>query len=165
MALASPGMTHSLRPCADVRSAALRKAVPMIQAREVSKRYGQVPAVDGLSFTVRPGRVTGFLGPNGAGKSTTMRMMLGLDRPTTGEILIDGRPYHRLREPLTHVGALLEATAVHRGRSAYHHLLWASQSNRIGAGRVREVLAMVGLADVAKRRAKGFSLGMQQRLG
>jgi ABC-2 type transport system ATP-binding protein len=137
----------------------------MIQVREVSKRYGHVQAVDGLSFTVSPGRVTGFLGPNGAGKSTTMRMMLGLDRPTTGEILIDGRPYRSLSRPLTRVGALLEANAAHRGRSAYHHLLWLAQSNRIGAARVREVLAMVGLAGAARRRVGGFSLGMGQRLG
>jgi ABC-2 type transport system ATP-binding protein len=137
----------------------------MLEVREVSKRYGSVQAVDGLSFTVQPGQVTGFLGPNGAGKSTTMRMILDLDRPTRGEILIDGRPYHRLREPLTHVGALIEATAVHPGRTAYHHLLWLAQSNRIGAARVREVLAIVGLDRVAKRRPKGFSLGMNQRLG
>jgi ABC-2 type transport system ATP-binding protein len=139
--------------------------VTMIEVRTVSKRYGSVRAVDELTFTVRPGQVTGFLGPNGAGKSTTMRMMLDLDRPTTGDILIDGQPYHRLREPMTHVGALLEATAVHRGRTAYHHLLWLAQSNRIGAGRVRQVLEMVGLDSVARRRVKGFSLGMHQRLG
>jgi ABC-2 type transport system ATP-binding protein len=137
----------------------------MIEVRDVSKHYGPVRAVDGLSFTVQAGRVTGFLGPNGAGKSTTMRMMLGLDRPTSGEILIDGRPYGRLREPLNHVGAVLEAAAVHRGRTAYHHLLWLAQTNRIGAARVREVLALVGLDGVAARRAKGFSLGMSQRLG
>jgi ABC-2 type transport system ATP-binding protein len=139
--------------------------IAMIQVQGVSKRYGAVRAVDGLSFTVRPGQVTGFLGPNGAGKSTTLRMMLDLDRPTAGEILIDGKPYHRFRHPLTHVGALLEATAVHRGRTAYHHLLWLAQSNRIGRERVREVLRMVGLDGVAGRRVKGFSLGMHQRLG
>jgi ABC-2 type transport system ATP-binding protein len=137
----------------------------MIQLHEVSKHYGPVRAVQGLSFTVRPGQVTGFLGPNGAGKSTTMRMMLDLDRPTAGEILIGGKPYHRLRRPLTHVGALLEATAVHPDRTAYHHLLWLAQSNRIGRGRVREVLRTVGLDDVAGRRVRGFSLGMNQRLG
>jgi ABC-2 type transport system ATP-binding protein len=137
----------------------------MIEVHNVSKHYGRVRAVDELTFTVRPGQVTGFLGPNGAGKSTTLRMMLGLDRPTAGRILIGGRPYHRLREPLTHVGALLEATAVHRGRTAYHHLLWLAQSNRIGTGRVREVLEMAGLESAARRRVKGFSLGMNQRLG
>ena len=137
----------------------------MIEVREVSKQYGRVQAVDKLTFTVRPGRVTGFLGPNGAGKSTTMRMMLDLDRPTSGEIRIDNRPYGRRRRPLTEVGALLEATAAHRGRSAYHHLLWLAQSNRIGAARVREVLETVELDGVARRRVKGFSLGMSQRLG
>jgi ABC-2 type transport system ATP-binding protein len=136
----------------------------MIEVRNVSKRYGPVQAVDGLSFTVRSGQVTGFLGPNGAGKSTTMRMMLDLDRPTSGEILIDGKSYRRLREPLTHVGAVLEASAVHRGRTVYHHLLWLAQTNRIGAARVRQVLAMVGLDGAAERRTKGFSLGMSQRL-
>src|SRR3954452_12241302 len=139
--------------------------VAMIEVRNVSKRYGTVQAVDGLSFTVRPRQVTGFLGPNGAGKSTTLRMMLDLDRPTSGEVLIDGRPYHRLREPLTQVGALLEATCVHGGRSAYHHLRWLAESNRIGRRRVWEVIRMVGLDGVAKRRVKGFSLGMHQRLG
>ncbi len=139
--------------------------ITMIEVSNVSKEYGGVRAVDDLTFTVRPGRVTGFLGPNGAGKSTTMRLMLDLDRPTHGDILIDGQPYRQLREPLKHVGALLDATAVHRGRTAYHHLLWLAQSNRIGASRVREVLAMVGLDTVARRRVKGFSLGMNQRLG
>jgi ABC-2 type transport system ATP-binding protein len=139
--------------------------VAMIEVREVSKRYGSVRAVDTLTFTVRPGQVTGFLGPNGAGKSTTMRMMVGLDRPTAGDIRIDGKQYHQLREPMSHVGALFEAGAVHRGRSAYHHLLWLAQSNRIGRTRVRQVLEMVGLDTVGRRRVKGFSLGMHQRLG
>ncbi|GAA3126996.1 ABC transporter ATP-binding protein [Streptosporangium carneum] len=121
--------------------------------------------VDDLSFTVRPGHVTGFLGPNGAGKSTTMRMMLGLDRPTAGRVLIDGEPYGLFPEPLRRVGAMLDASAVHGGRSAHNHLLWLARTNRIPGARVREVLAAVGLEDVAGKRAKGFSLGMTQRLG
>ncbi|WP_406313746.1 ATP-binding cassette domain-containing protein [Streptosporangium sp. NBC_01639] len=137
----------------------------MIEVRNLSKRYGTTVAVDGLSFTVRPGQVTGFLGPNGAGKSTTMRMMLGLDRPTGGEVLIDGARYRRLSEPLRRVGAMLEASAVHGGRSAFNHLLWLARTNRIPRARVREVLAMVGLEGVAGKRAGGFSLGMTQRLG
>ncbi|MEZ0071254.1 ABC-2 type transport system ATP-binding protein [Planotetraspora sp. GP83] len=137
----------------------------VIEVRNLSKRYGKAVAVDELSFTVRPGQVTGFLGPNGAGKSTTMRMMLDLDRPTGGQVLIDGRHYRRLPEPLRHVGALLEAKAVHGGRSAYHHLLWLAQSNRIPKARVRQVLALVGLEHAARKRAGTFSLGMAQRLG
>ncbi|WP_204071527.1 ABC transporter ATP-binding protein [Planotetraspora phitsanulokensis] len=137
----------------------------MIEVRNLSKRYGDKVAVDGLSFTVRPGRVTGFLGPNGAGKTTTMRMMLDLDRPTTGQVLIDGSRYRRLAEPLRRVGALLDANAVHGGRSAHDHLLWLAQSNRIPSTRVREVLELTGLESVAGRRAGGFSLGMAQRLG
>ncbi len=131
----------------------------------MSKRYGRTLAVDRLSFTVRPGRVTGFLGANGAGKSTTMRMILGLDRPTTGHAVIDGRPYGELDEPLRRVGGLLEANSAHLARSAYHHLLWLARSNRIPAARVREVLALTGLEGVAHRRAGTFSLGMGQRLG
>jgi ABC-2 type transport system ATP-binding protein len=122
-------------------------------------------AVDGLTFTVRPGRVTGFLGANGAGKSTTMRMMLDLDRPSAGRVLIDGARYRDLRQPLRRVGALLEAKAAHGGRRAYHHLLWLAQTNGIPSGRVREVLALVGLDGVAGKRAKALSLGMAQRLG
>ena len=137
----------------------------MIEARALTKRYGATTAVDDLSFTVRPGRVTGFLGPNGAGKSTTMRMIVGLDLPTSGTITVDGRPYRELRRPLHHVGALLEARAWHSGRSAYNHLLCLAQSNGIGRRRVGEVLDLVGLAGVADRRAGGFSLGMGQRLG
>jgi ABC-2 type transport system ATP-binding protein len=137
----------------------------VIDVRNLSKSYGRTVAVDGLSFTVRPGQVTGFLGPNGAGKSTTMRMMLNLDRPTAGEVLIDGTPYRQLAQPLRRVGALLEANAVHGGRSGYHHLLWLAQSNRIPTSRVREVLDLVGLASVARKRAQGLSLGMGQRLG
>ncbi|MFJ9697004.1 ATP-binding cassette domain-containing protein [Kitasatospora sp. NPDC101183] len=137
----------------------------MIELRQLTKRYRDTVAIDGLTFTVRPGRVTGFLGPNGAGKSTTVRMMLGLERPDEGEVRYDGKAYHELREPLRHVGALLEAKAVQNSRTAYHHLLWLARTNRIGRGRVREVLALVGLEAVASRRAGGFSLGMGQRLG
>lgn len=136
-----------------------------IQANHLTKVYGNTTAVADLSFTVRPGKVTGFLGPNGAGKSTTMRMILGLDRPTSGSVLIDGVPYAKLRDPLRKVGALLDAKAVHGGRSAYNHLLCLAQSNGIPETRVAEVLAMVGLTDVARRRVGGFSLGMGQRLG
>jgi len=137
----------------------------MIQARHLSKRYGPTTAVDDLSFTVRPGRVTGFLGPNGAGKSTTMRMILGLDAPTAGEVTIDGVRYADLPAPLRAVGALLDAKAFQPGRRAYDHLLWMAQSNRLRRQRVDEVLELVGLSDVSRRRAGGFSLGMGQRLG
>jgi len=137
----------------------------MIEVQNVTKRYGSTVAVDGLSFEVREGEVTGFLGPNGAGKSTTMRMMVGLDAPTSGRVTIDGRPYGDLRFPLRHVGALLEARAVHPGRSARNHLLWLADSNGIDRRRVDHVLELVGLADVARRRSGGFSLGMGQRLG
>ena len=137
----------------------------MIEVHELTKRYGETLAVDGLSFQVPQGVVTGFLGPNGAGKSTTMRMMLDLDRPTSGRVTIDGKHYHQLNEPLKYIGALLEAKAVHPGRTAYNHLLWLAQSNRIPASRVDEVLGLVGLREVARRRSGGFSLGMGQRLG
>jgi len=137
----------------------------VIEATSLSKRYGEKLAVDSLSFTVRPGVVTGFLGPNGAGKSTTMRMIMGLDRPTSGEVRVNGRPYARLKAPLQEIGSLLEAKAVHPGRSAYHHLLALAASNGIGKRRVAEVIEMVGLTDVARKRAGGFSLGMGQRLG
>jgi ABC-2 type transport system ATP-binding protein len=137
----------------------------VIEVEGLTKRYGRTLAVDDLSFTVEPGRVTGFLGPNGAGKSTTMRMVLGLDRPSAGRVLIDGRPYAELTDPLRRVGALLEARAVHGGRSAYHHLLWLAQTNRIPVSRVGEVLELVGLTGVRGKRVKGFSLGMNQRLG
>jgi ABC-2 type transport system ATP-binding protein len=139
--------------------------VRVIEVCDLSKRYGRVVAVDGLSFTVRPGMVTGFLGPNGAGKSTTMRMMLGLDRPTGGDVRIDGERYRDMRHPLRRVGALLEAKSVHGGRSGYNHLLWLAQTNRIPRSRVREVLEQVGIAEVGSRRAKALSLGMGQRLG
>lgn len=137
----------------------------VIELRNLSKRYGPTVAVDGLSFTVKPGRVTGFLGPNGAGKSTTMRMMLDLIRPTGGQVLIDGARYRDMSRPLNRVGALLEARSVHGGRSVYHHLLWLAQTNGIAKSRVRSVLEQVGLAEVAGRRAKALSLGMGQRLG
>jgi ABC-2 type transport system ATP-binding protein len=137
----------------------------VIEARGLTKRYGSTVAVDELSFEVLAGRVTGFLGPNGAGKSTTLRMVLGLDTPTGGTVTIDGRPYTSLRRPLFEVGAMLEAKAVHEGRSAYSHLLCLAQSNGIGRRRVEEVLDIVGLTSVAKKRAGLFSLGMGQRLG
>jgi ABC-2 type transport system ATP-binding protein len=137
----------------------------MIEARGLSKRYGDKLAVDDLSFTVRPGRVTGFLGPNGAGKTTTMRMILGLDRPTAGSVTVNGKPFAGLYSPMREVGALLDAKAVHGGRSAYNHLLCLAQTNDIPRRRVDEVIGIVGLEDVAGKRSKGFSLGMSQRLG
>jgi ABC-2 type transport system ATP-binding protein len=137
----------------------------MIEVHDLVKRYGATTAVDGLSFAVRPGRVTGFLGPNGAGKSTTMRMMIGLDRPTSGTATVNGRPYRAFPAPLCEVGALLEARSMHRGRSARDHLLALARTHGLPAGRVGEVLAAAGLAAVAHRRVGGFSLGMGQRLG
>ncbi|WP_309062826.1 ABC transporter ATP-binding protein [Streptomyces sp.] len=137
----------------------------MIELEGLTKRYGEKVAVNNLTFTVRPGIVTGFLGPNGAGKSTTMRMVLGLDRPTAGDVRIDGRRYDQLKDPLKYIGALLEAKAWHGGRSAYNHLLCLAQSNGIPTTRVREVLDTVGLTAVAKKKTKGFSMGMGQRLG
>ncbi|MFI0808052.1 ABC transporter ATP-binding protein [Streptomyces echinatus] len=137
----------------------------MIELEGLTKRYGETVAVDGLTFSVRPGIVTGFLGPNGSGKSTTMRMILGLDHPTAGDVRIDGRHYDRLKDPLTYIGALLDAKAVHGGRSAYNHLLCLAQSNGIPESRVAQVLQTVGLTAVARKKAKGFSLGMGQRLG
>ncbi|MFJ1793061.1 ABC transporter ATP-binding protein [Kitasatospora griseola] len=137
----------------------------MIEIRDLSRRYGPRTAVDGLTFTVAPGRVTGFLGPNGAGKSTTLRMILGLERPSGGQALVLGRPYRELREPLRRVGALLDADAAHPGRSARGHLAAVAASNRIPARRVTEVLDATGLASAARRRVGSFSLGMRQRLG
>jgi ABC-2 type transport system ATP-binding protein len=137
----------------------------MIQVRDLSKRYGATVAVDKLTFDVLPGRVTGFLGPNGAGKSTTMRLILGLDAPTSGSVTIAGVPYRTLRRPLFEVGAMHESGAVHPGRSARNHLLALAQSNAIPRGRVDEVLGLVGLDGVAHRLAGTFSLGMTQRLG
>ncbi|NJP46619.1 ATP-binding cassette domain-containing protein [Actinacidiphila epipremni] len=137
----------------------------MIEAHALTKRYGERTAVTELSFTVRPGVVTGFLGPNGAGKSTTMRMILGLDAPTSGWVRVNGKEYARHRAPLYEVGAMLEARAVHTGRSAYHHLLALAATTGIPRRRVEEVIDIVGLREVAHKRAGGFSLGMGQRLG
>ncbi|MEV6653006.1 ATP-binding cassette domain-containing protein [Streptomyces sp. NPDC051219] len=137
----------------------------MIELEALTKRFGAKTAVDSLSFRVRPGVVTGFLGPNGAGKSTTMRMMLDLDIPTSGTVRIDGRHYRELQEPMKYVGALLDAKAMHGGRSAHNNLLCLAQSNRIPLSRVPEVLDTVGLTAVARKKSKGFSLGMSQRLG
>ncbi|MEO3922879.1 ABC transporter ATP-binding protein [Micromonosporaceae bacterium B7E4] len=137
----------------------------MIEVQALTKRYGGTLAVDQLSFAVKPGQVTGFLGPNGAGKSTTMRMIVGLDRPTGGRVTVAGRPYRDHPAPLCQVGTLLDAKAVHRGRSARSHLLALAQTHGIGRRRVDEVLETVGLTAVADRRAGGFSLGMGQRLG
>jgi len=137
----------------------------MIEAKGLTKRYGDKLAVDQLSFTVRPGVVTGFLGPNGSGKSTTMRMIMGLDTPNAGDVTVNGHHYHDLSWPLREVGALLEAKAIHPGRSAYAHLWMLAQTNRIPRTRVDEVLETVGLTSVASQRAAKFSLGMGQRLG
>ena len=137
----------------------------MIEAFGLTKRYGAKLAVDDLSFTVQPGTVTGFLGPNGSGKSTTMRMLLGLDRPTAGSARVNGRPYTDMKAPLCEVGALLEARAIHTGRSARNHLLALAATNGIPKRRVDEVIGLVGLDSVASKRAGGFSLGMGQRLG
>jgi ABC-2 type transport system ATP-binding protein len=137
----------------------------MIEVRGLTKRYGDKVAVNDLSFVVEPGRVTGFLGPNGAGKTTTMRCILGLDYPDAGSVRVDGKKYAELAYPMREVGALLDAKAVHGGRSAYNHLLCLAQTNNIPRRRVGEVLELVGLPAVTRKRAKGFSLGMSQRLG
>ena len=137
----------------------------MIEAQHLTKRYGTTVAVDEASFAVRPGRVTGFLGPNGAGKSTTLRMILGLDTPSSGSVLVNGKPYRKLTDPLRSVGALLDAKAIVGGRSAASHLAWLADSNGIARRRVTEVLDIVGLSDVAGKRVGTFSLGMNQRLG
>jgi ABC-2 type transport system ATP-binding protein len=137
----------------------------MIEARGLGKRYGATAAVDDLNFTIRPGMVTGFLGPNGAGKTTTMRLILGLDYPSAGSVTVNGRSYAQLSAPMHQVGALLDAGALHGGRSARNQLLGLAQTNGIGRRRVDEVLGLVGLAEVAGKRSKGFSLGMRQRLG
>jgi ABC-2 type transport system ATP-binding protein len=137
----------------------------MIEIRNVSKRYGEKLAVDGLDFVVRPGVVTGFLGPNGAGKSTLMRLVIGLDAPSAGTVTVNGKRYAQHAAPLHEVGALLEARAIHTGRSAYNHLLALAQTHGIGRGRVDEVIELVGLGAVARKRVGGFSLGMGQRLG
>jgi ABC-2 type transport system ATP-binding protein len=143
----------------------LRGLIQMIEARGLTKRYGDTLAVDDLSFSVTPGKITGFLGPNGAGKTTTMRLILGLDRPTAGRVTVNGKPFERLAQPMRQVGALLDAKALHGGRSAYSHLLCLAQSNNLPRRRVDEVMALVGLQEVSGKRTKGFSLGMGQRLG
>ena len=137
----------------------------MIEARGLTKRYGDTLAVDDLSFRVEPGKITGFLGPNGAGKTTTMRLILGLDHPTSGTVTVNGQPFERLAYPMRQVGALLDAKAVHGGRSAYNHLLCLAETNNLPRRRVDETLALVGLNEVARKRSKGVSLGMGQRLG
>ncbi|GLX08840.1 ATP-binding cassette domain-containing protein [Microbispora sp. NBRC 16548] len=137
----------------------------MIEVRELTKRFGRTVAVDGLTFHVKPGRVTGFLGPNGAGKTTTMRVILGLDHPASGEALVNGRRYDRIRHPMREVGALLDAGAVQGGRTPLGHLSWIARANRIGRDRIVSVIEQVGLAGVARKRIGGFSLGMRQRLG
>jgi ABC-2 type transport system ATP-binding protein len=137
----------------------------MIEAHSLTKRYGDTTAVDGLSFRVEPGKITGFLGPNGAGKTTTMRMILGLDRPTSGTVTVNGRPFRQAASPMREVGALLDARAVHGGRSARAHLRCLAETNHLPRRRVGEVLELTGLDGVAGKRSKGFSLGMGQRLG
>jgi ABC-2 type transport system ATP-binding protein len=137
----------------------------MIEVRGLTKKYGAKVAVNDLTFAIEPGRVTGFLGPNGAGKTTTMRLILGLDYPDAGTVTLDGRRYQGLDYPMREVGALLDAKAVHGGRSAYNHLLCLAQTNNLPKRRVGEVLELVGLSEVARKRSKGFSLGMSQRLG
>jgi ABC-2 type transport system ATP-binding protein len=136
-----------------------------IEVSGLRKRFGSVMALDGMSFTVRPGQVTGFVGPNGAGKSTTMRVILGLDAADEGRALIGGRPYRSLRHPLSHVGALLDAAALQPGRTGRNHLLWLARSQGLAAKRVDEVIAQAGLQAAARRKAGGYSLGMRQRLG
>ncbi|MET0416116.1 MAG: ATP-binding cassette domain-containing protein [Actinoplanes sp.] len=137
----------------------------IIEVTALRKRYGATVALDGMTFTVRPGQVTGFAGPNGAGKSTTMRIILGLDRADAGTALVGGHPYVTLRQPLTHVGALLDAGAVQPARSGRNHLRWLARSQRLPDDRVDEMIALAGLERVARRRAGGYSLGMRQRLG
>ena len=136
-----------------------------IEVTGLRKRFGPAVALDGLSFTVLPGQVTGFVGPNGAGKSTTMRVILGLDAPDEGSALVGGQPYHRLRHPLSHVGALLDAAALQPSRTARNHLLWLAHSQGLAAKRVDEVIGQAGLQSAARRKAGGYSLGMRQRLG
>jgi ABC-2 type transport system ATP-binding protein len=152
-----------MRNEASARSVSAMEAT--LEARGLRKRYGSTVAVDGLSFSVRPGVVTGFVGPNGAGKSTTMRLFLGLDAPDTGTALVGGRPYAELASPLREVGALLDAGAFHPGRSAREHLRWLAASNGLSRGRVDKVLDQVGLVRATRRKVGSFSLGMAQRLG
>src|SRR5260370_19090694 len=137
----------------------------MIEARTLTTRYGEKVAVDHLSFSVEPGKITGFLGPNGAGKTTTMRLILGLDHPSVGTVTVNGKAFRQLAHPMHEVGALLDAKAVHGGRSAYNHLLCLAQTNNLPRRRVGEVLELVRLGAMSKKRSKGFSLGMGQRLG
>jgi len=137
----------------------------MISAAGLTKSYGSTTAVNDLSFDVKPGIVTGFLGPNGAGKTTSMRLILGLDRPTAGTVTVNGQSYRAKRAPLQEIGALIDPSAIHKDRSAYHHLLWQAQASGLKRQRVDEVLNLVGLGDVAGKKAGGFSLGMRQRLG
>jgi len=138
---------------------------PTIEVTALRKRFGPTLALDGMTFTVLPGRVTGFVGPNGAGKSTTIRVILGLDAPDEGRALVCGQPYRQLRHPLSYVGALIDAAALQPSRSARNHLLWMARSQAIGAGRVDAVIELVGLGSAARRKAGGYSLGMRQRLG
>ena len=137
----------------------------MIEVNDVTRRYGDTIAVDHLSFAVKPGIVTGFLGPNGAGKTTTMRMILGLDSPTSGSVTVNGRPYREISAPMHQVGALLDAKAANGGHTAHQHLRWIARAGGISERRIGEVLELVGLSDVAGKRVGGFSLGMYQRLG
>jgi ABC-2 type transport system ATP-binding protein len=136
-----------------------------IEVSGLRKRFGQTQALDGMTFTVQPGQVTGFVGPNGAGKSTTMRVILGLDRPDEGTAAVGGQPYHQLKNPLTRIGSILDAAALQPGRSARNHLLWLAHSQRLPARRVDEVTDLVGLRQAIKKKAGGYSLGMRQRLG
>src|ERR1700729_1553574 len=162
------GGTGQMRPRADAARLRLRDLLPMNATIEIDglrKRFGSVQALDGMTFRVGPGQVTGFVGPNGAGKSTTIRVVLGLDAPDAGTATIGGRPYHSLKNPLGHVGSLLDAGALQPSRSARNHLLWLAHSQGIKPSRVDEVIALSGLKAAARRRAGGYSLGMRQRLG
>jgi ABC-2 type transport system ATP-binding protein len=154
-----------LQPWLTGTGSAPEEGIHMIEARSLTKRYGEKVAVDHLSFSVEPGKITGFLGPNGAGKTTTMRLILGLDHPSVGTVTVNGKAFRQLAHPMREVGALLDAKAVHGGRSAYNHLLCLAQTNNLPRRRVGEVLELVGLSEVAKKRSQGFSLGMGQRLG
>ena len=165
MRVSSPGPIPGFIPVADAPSPRACDDRAVIEVRHLTKRYGPTLALDDLSFTVRPGVVTGFLGPNGAGKTTTMRVALGLAAPATGEVLVGGRQYGRIERPLFEVGALLDANGIETGRTAWEHLRWLARSHRIGDARVRLLLEQVGLAGVARRRIATYSLGMRQRLG
>src|SRR5580693_2658192 len=147
------------------QNSSLRGMEATIEVTGLRKRFGSAIALDGMSFIVSPGQVTGFVGPNGAGKSTTMRVILGLDAPDQGSALISGQPYPRLRHPLSHIGAMLDAAALQPGRTARNHLLWLAHSQGLSGRRVNEVIELAGLTSVARRKAGGFSLGMRQRLG